>query len=437
MSINNKLLPELRFPEFKNDGEWEEKKLVDTADKKVKWSFTGGPFGSNLMARDYTEIGIRIIQLQNIGDGVFNDDNKIYASSEKADELISCNIYAGDIIISKMGDPVGRACIIPDTLQRCVMASDGIRLTVNEKKYSKYFIYSLINSKGIREAIEKKSTGSTRKRIGLDTLREVELIIPKSSQEQQKIASCLYSLDEVIAAHSQKLELLKDHKKGLMQNLFPQESETVPKYRFKEFEKDGEWVPTTVEKNCLVKGRIGYRGYSTEDLVTKDKGAFVIGGKHIQNQTLDLSEPTFLSWGKYYESPEIMVEVGDIVFSQRGTLGDCAIIDKEIGPATINPSMVLLKNITCDARFLYYILIGVSIQIEVRKNRAMGAIPMISQKQIKDFPFLIPDNPKEQQKIASCLSSIDKLITAQAEKIEQLKCYKKGLMQGLFPKMTG
>lgn len=237
-------------------------------------------------------------------------------------------------------------------------------------------------------------------------------------------------------AHSQKLDVLKDHKKGLMQNLFPQEGETVPKWRFPEFEKDGEWVQTIVEENCLVKGRIGYRGYTTEDLVGQGEGALVLGGKHIQNQLLELKDPTYLSWEKYYESTEIMVEVGDIIFSQRGTLGDCAIIDREIGKATINPSMVLLKNITCDARFLYYILIGDRIQIEVRKNRAMGAIPMLSQKQIKEFPFLIPIKSKEQQKIASCLSSLDEVVMSESKKIEQLKLHKKGLMQGLFPKIN-
>ncbi|GAB1452700.1 hypothetical protein MASR2M47_27560 [Draconibacterium sp.] len=314
-------IPDLRFPEFANEGEWVEEFLIDTADKKVKWSFTGGPFGSNLKASDYTTKGIRIIQLQNIGDGEFNDNYKIYTSEEKADELVSCNIYSGEIILSKMGDPVGRACIIPDNIIRCVMASDGIRLVIDEKKYSKYFIFSLINSKQTREAIEKKATGSTRKRIGLDELRSIELItshsfknclpkyilyvfqnidwrkhneaggvpslsktniykievrIPKP-QEQQKIASCLSSLDELLAAHNQKLETLKDHKKGLMQNLFPnclnydfrdemitvidkhpndkkstnqvnqknqtnQSSDKVPKYRFPEFVNDGEWV---------------------------------------------------------------------------------------------------------------------------------------------------------------------------------------------------
>lgn len=214
-------VPKYRFKEFEKDGNWVEKSLIDTADKKVKWSFTGGPFGSNLKASDYTSEGIRIIQLQNIGDGEFNDEYKIYTSEEKANELLSCNIYAGEIILSKMGDPVGRACIIPDNLKRCVMASDGIRLVVNETKYSKYFVYSLINSRPIREAIENKATGSTRKRIGLDELRNIELIMPKSLSEQIKIANCISSLDKNIVAQELKIEQLKQHKKGLMQGLFP------------------------------------------------------------------------------------------------------------------------------------------------------------------------------------------------------------------------
>lgn len=200
--------------------------------------------------------------------------------------------------------------------------------------------------------------------------------------------------------------------------------------RFPRFEE--EWERSSVEKNCLIKGRIGYRGYTTEDLVEKDKGALVLGGKHIKNQAIDLSEPTFLSWDKYYESPEIMVQVGDIIFSQRGTLGDCAIIENEIGSATINPSMVLLKEITCNPKFLYYILIGDVIQNEVQKNKALGAIPMLSQKQIKAFSFLLPKNPNEQTKIASFLSLIDERISTQIKIIEELKLLKNTLSKKIF-----
>ena len=427
------LIPELRFPEFKNDGEWEEKILIDTADKKVKWSFTGGPFGSNLIASDYKTHGIRIIQLQNIGDGVFNDENKIYASIEKADELLSCNIYAGDIIISKMGDPVGRACIIPDFMHRCIMASDGIRLVVDKTKYSKYFIFSLINSKQIRHEIEKKSTGSTRKRIGLDTLREVELILPKSIKEQQKIASCLSSLDELIAAHSQKLDALKNHKKGLMQNLFPQEGETVPKYRFKEFENDGEWVEKTLGSICeiITKG-------TTPQNFSK-KGIRFIKIEAFQENHIIPERCMFIDEDTHKkELKRSILKENDILFAIAGaTIGKVNLVKKEILPANTNQALAILRLKEKENKnFILQILKSQIMQVFIQKSISIGAQPNLNLEQMGSFSFAYPENPLEQQKIASCLSSLDALIMAQADKIEQLKLHKKGLMQGLFPKIN-
>ena len=218
-----KNVPRLRFFEFQNKEKWRLIRFIDTADKK-KWSFIGGPFGSNLKSSDYIENGIRVIQLQNIGDSEFIDDYKIYTSINKAEELISNNIYPGDIILSKMGDPVGRACLIPDFSSRYVMCSDGIRLAIDRKLFSKYFIYTLINSIQFRSIVEKASTGSTRKRIGLNDLKELPMIVP-NKKEQKKIADCLSSLDGLITAHTQKLDTLKEHKKGLMQQLFPSMNE--------------------------------------------------------------------------------------------------------------------------------------------------------------------------------------------------------------------
>jgi type I restriction enzyme S subunit len=215
--------PKFRFPEFVSSDEWEEIQLIDVADKKMRWSFIGGPFGSNLKSSDYIESknGVRIIQLQNIGDGEFLNNYNIYTSTKKADELLSNNIYPGDIIMSKMGDPVGRACLIPDNHTRYVMCSDGIRIVVDEGKYDKYFIYLNINSNTFRDLVEKSATGSTRKRIGLNDLKKIPLTVPSSLKEQQKIAKCLSSLDNLLTAQTTKIEALKSHKKGLMQQLFP------------------------------------------------------------------------------------------------------------------------------------------------------------------------------------------------------------------------
>jgi len=197
--------------------EWDVKRLIDLAGNE-KYTFTGGPFGSDLKENCYTDHGIRIIQLQNIGDGEFLDDYKIFTSEEKANELRSCNIYPGDIIIAKMADPVARACIIPDMDKRYLMASDGIRLSINEKENDTNFVLYAINSTYFRKNAEKYSTGTTRLRIGLTELRNLPIGIP-SLKEQKKIADILSSIDDEIKKESNHKEQLETLKKGLMQVL--------------------------------------------------------------------------------------------------------------------------------------------------------------------------------------------------------------------------
>ncbi|MEZ8550591.1 restriction endonuclease subunit S [Vibrio splendidus] len=199
------------------EGEWGEVRLIDTANKE-KYSFTGGPFGSDLKSSDYTESGVRIIQLQNIGDGCFHNSYKIFTSEEKADELSSCNIFPEDIIISKMGDPVARATLIPDFHHRYVMASDGIRLAVDKHRFNNSFVLEVINFESFRNTALSKSTGSTRKRIGLTDLKNIKLRAPQLI-EQKKIASVLTAADKEIELHQTKLAHFKQEKKALMQQL--------------------------------------------------------------------------------------------------------------------------------------------------------------------------------------------------------------------------
>ncbi|MGB3557399.1 MAG: restriction endonuclease subunit S [Geitlerinemataceae cyanobacterium] len=196
---------------------WRKVTLRETAAKE-KYSFTGGPFGSNLKAEHYIDQGVRIIQLQNIGDGQFNDKYTIFTTEEKADELISCNIYPGDIILSKMGDPVARACFIPDSAPRFLMASDGIRLKVNKAEFDPFFLLQQINSPVFRKIAIAHSTGSTRQRIGLDILRNLPILTPPLP-EQQKIASVLSAADTEISNLEKQLAAYKQQKRGLMQQL--------------------------------------------------------------------------------------------------------------------------------------------------------------------------------------------------------------------------
>lgn len=276
--------------------------------------------------------------------------------------------------------------------------------------------------------------------ISQEIISKIEILLPpdRERKEQQKIASCLSSLDEVITAQSQKLELLKEHKKGLMQNLFPQEGEKVPKYRFPEFKNDGEWSlkQLGVDNLIEIKGRIGYRGYTTEDIVSKGEGAISMSPSNIdENWNLNFDKSTYITWEKYEESPEIMLEDGFTALVKTGSsYGKAAYIKNLVEKTTINPQLVVLKPKQINSYFLYLLVTNTAVQKQIQETVVGGAIPTLSQDSISKFEVLVP-KPKEQQKIAECFSALNELIILQTQTIEQLKLHKKGLMQSLFPKI--
>ena len=184
---------------------------------KDRYSFTGGPFGSDLKSEHYTDQGVRVLQLQNIGEGEFLNNYAIFTSEGKADQLSSCNIFPGEIILAKMA-PVARCCIIPNFDPRYVMCSDGIRLKVNNELYDNQFIYHALNSIHFKRYAETKSTGSTRGRIGLGELKSIPVPIPESLKNQKGIATKLDSIDEITNKCKSKISSSKALQKSLNQS---------------------------------------------------------------------------------------------------------------------------------------------------------------------------------------------------------------------------
>ncbi len=425
--LDKNLVPKLRFPEFKNAGNWVKIKLIDTADKKIKWAFVGGPFGSNLKSSDYVENGVRVIQLQNIGDAEFIDDYRIFTSEEKANELLSNNIYPNEIILSKMGDPVGRACLIPQTHNRYVMCSDGIRLVVDHNLYSKYFIYSLINSSKFRVLVDKAATGSTRKRIGLDDLKILPMIVPKRP-EQQKIADCLSSIDELITGQIKKITLLKNHKKGLMQLLFPAQGDTVPKLRFPEFYGAGKWVEDKFENFAnFHKGK----GVSKSDIDPNGNTPCIRYGELYTQYSETISNA--VSKTSLPESKLFFSKSNDVIIPASGETkldiakASCLMLDDVALGGDLN---IIRTN--HNGIFISYYLNGVK-KYEISKIAQGDSVVHLYASQLKLLNLFLPPHPEEQKRIAECLCSIDKLITLQARRLEAYKVHKNGLMQQLFP----
>ena len=287
-------------------------------------------------------------------------------------------------------------------------------------------------------AMEEKNAKSTVDSVRLPWLKAFPIAIP-AQEEQEAIVTYLDTkvakIDEYISIAEKKIAALEELKQTII-------AEAVTRGIHKEVPmKDSgvKWIgmiPEHWKVLCLkylskIKGRIGYRGYTAADLVSEGEGAFVIGGKHINQCILNTESPDYISWDKYYESPEIMVSKGDIVMAQRGSLGKVALIDKEINEATINPSLVLIKDICCDASFLYFYLRSNSTLTLIELLNTATAVPMISQKQIEKMPIPLPPLPEQQEivtYIEAKVANINQLCQAERSQIEKLKEYKQRLI---------
>ena len=248
------------------------------------------------------------------------------------------------------------------------------------------------------------------KRHYISTYRELIVRMPEA-REQQRIADCLSSLDEVITLEAKRLEALKVHKKGLMQQLFPAEGETVPKLRFPEFRGAGEWEEKPLGSVCEVLNNRRKPVSSSG----REKGEY-----------------------PYYGASGIVDYVRDYIFDERlllvgedgakwGPFEKTAFIAD--GKYWVNNHAHVLRPIDASDTLLENYLTMVDIGPYVTG----AAPPKLTLGKLKGINVCLPPLMEEQQKIADCLSSLDEAITLESKKLDALKVHKKGLMQQLFP----
>lgn len=409
-------MPNLRFPEFKDA--WDIITLSDVCEV-----YRGGAFSKVDMKEDGTELCIHYGELFTKYNEVISD---IYSRTNKKDGVRS---EAGDILMpSSDVTPDGLATASAITLDNVVLGGD-MNIIRPKTKINSIFLSYLLNYS--KSEIIKLVSGTTVKHIYPSQIITCQLAVVNNESEQQKIAACLSSLDDLIAAHNQKLEALKDHKKGLMQNLFPQEGETVPKYRFKEFEKDGEWVEKKLGEIAELTSskRVHLADYVSNGIpFFRGKEISQLKNNRVPDDILYISNEQYNEIKEKYGVPK----KGDILITAVGTLGNVYCIKNDNEFYFKDGNLIWLKNISLDSNFI-------EVLLDVGKGKILASAIGSSQKALtmkalNKLKFQLPKKPNEQQKIADCLSSLDNLITAQSEKIEQLQSHKKGLMQGLFPK---
>ena len=210
----------------------------------------------------------------------------------------------------------------------------------------------------------------------------------------------------------------------------------VPNLRFPEF--SGEWEKYRLCDVASIVGRIGFRGYTTNDIVTKGKGAIALSPTNIENNKLTYDKDnTYISFYKYEESPEIMIKQGDVIFVKTGsTVGKVAYVDKLICKTTLNPQVVVLKDIQCDNYLLSVLMSTNKFQNAIRKIIVGGAVPTLSQAAMGDIVVTMPQ-ATEQEKLSKFISLLDDRIATQNKIIEDLKILKSAIAERLFNSTDG
>ena len=279
--------------------------------------------------------------------------------------------------------------------------------------YSNGFFQNCFESNAHGKQLKKHITSGARSNgllnISKDAFFGVAIPTPGSA-EQQKIADCLCSLDELIAAQTRKMDALKTHKKGLMQQLFPREGETQPRLRFPEFQDAGGWERRPLGLAC--KMRAGKFVSASEIRAQNEPGLFpCYGGNGLRGYTA-----TFTHSGKYS------------LIGRQGAL--CGNVKIGIGQfhATEHAVVVTPEN-GIKGDWLFFVL----DLLNLNQFATGQAQPGLSVDVLEKLLIAVPSQEAEQQKIADCLSSLDELIAAQARQLEALKTHKKALMQQLFP----
>ncbi|XOV77466.1 MAG: restriction endonuclease subunit S [Aestuariibacter sp.] len=406
MSKNMKqgLVPALRFPEFREAGSWEEALLGDLG------NFIGGGTPSKTEP-EYWQGHIPWISSSDISDeSISNYTITRFITNEAIKNSATKLIPKGSILlVSRVG--VGKLAVSEEPL----CTSQDFTSLITSKDNSMFLGYYL---KANSRKLDNLCQGMAIKGFTKEDVSNLSLYIPQL-KEQQKVSECLSSLDELIIAHTQKHEALQSYKKGMLQNLFPAEGESVPALRFAEFRGSGDWKPGKLgdkDISDFVKKRISLSDLSIETYVSTENILANFGG--IAKASKLPPSGSFTA----YKSGDILIAnirpyLKKVWVANRsgGASNDVVVVRPKKGNAFLS---CILRN----EAFINYVMQGAK---GVKMPR--GDIDLM-----KEYPIAVP-NPDEQHKIAECLSSIDDLIRAQAQKIEELKAHKKGLMQKLFP----
>ncbi|MDN3204576.1 restriction endonuclease subunit S [Algoriphagus sediminis] len=382
---------------------WEIKKLVELSNNKD--AIVSGPFGSNLKVSDYKDVGVPIFRLQNVGKGKFINKDIKYISDEKAEELKYHSFKAGDLVLAKLGIPIGKTCVVPDEFSSGIIVADVVRLRLDKNVVDYKFLEYFLNSDEAVAQLTGNISGATRPRVNLSDVRNIEISLPPLP-EQQRIVSILdqafTAIDKGKANAEQNLQNAKELFESYLQGVFEKKGdgweEQLLRNSFKLKSGDNLTAKKMVEGDFPVFGGNGIAGYHIE---------FNLSGTNV-----------------------IVGRVGALC-------GNVRHINENIW-LTDNAFKIVDFKYDFDHSFLTYLL----NYKDLRSYARQAAQPVISNSSLQDVVLNFPKSKEEQQTIVRQLNALraetQKLEAVYQKKMDDLEELKKSILQKAFAgELTG
>lgn len=375
-----------------------------------------GPFGSNLKVEHYCDQGVPIVRLQNIGNGEFLNKDIKYISQEKAKELQYHSFQSGDLILTKLGEPIGKTCLIPDYLGNGIVVSDVVRIrNGNSDLSSKYLMY-LLNSTIVSNQLNNRVFGTTRQRVNLDDVRELKIPLPPLPV-QRRIVEILEQAD---ALRHLRTEADAETQKLLQSVFYEMFGDPV--------RNEKGWEIRKIEDLCSV---VTDGEHITP--IRKDLGIYLLSARNIQNHKIALSDVDFIDNEEYNRiSQRIKPKRSDILLSCSGTIGRVAQIKTEEKFQLVR-SVALLRPIEhlINPTYLEYSFDTHFLKNQIQKNVHQSSQGNLFQGKIKQLKVIVP--PMNLQiHFARITQKVESVQANQKESHEEIFHLFDGLMTGLF-----
>lgn len=410
------ILPKLRFPEFQSAGDWQPKKLNEllSEPKQRNRSLKYGPEHVLSVSGEFGCVN----QIEFMG--------RSYAGASVKEYHI---VETGDIVYTK--SPL-KAC--PNGIIKENKGATGIvsvmyavyrPTALGNAAFLDHYFSSDLNLNSYLQPLVKKGPKNSILVNNSDVLRG-RIYVP-SKQEQQKIAECLSSVDTLIAAEVEKLEALKDHKKGLMQQLFPAPGETTPRLRFS---NAAGWNVVGLPTVAFFQEGPGIMAVDFRDDGVPLVRLAGVSGPTVTLEGCNYLDPTKVNqkWQHFRLSP------GDLIISTSATFGLVSAVDEVSAGTVFYTGLIRFRS--CSERlshgYLKAFLGSPPFARQTASAAVGGGIKHFGPTHLKLMKIPLPPLD-EQENIANCIESADSLITAQIQKVEALKVHKQGLIQKLFP----